>query len=365
MNNITSEFHQIFGQTSAPETIKAPGRVNIIGEHTDYNEGFVMPVALPLQVEIAYRPNGTKEINVHSLIFNEFQKIPILKPESNPGPKWTNYLKGVITVLSRHGLELSGADILIGGNLPVGAGLSSSGALEVAFAKAVLNSSGTTLPVIKLAEICRTSEKEFAGAEVGIMDQLTAAIGRVGQILFLDCRSLKWETLAIPEEWQFVVTDTGVRHELSSGEYNRRVSECAEAMNTLKRLYPEATALRDVKAEMLESARNSMHPTIYKRALHVITENRRTVAAADCIMKKDTSEIGRLMNESHKSLRDDYEVSCAELDALVSKARKHHACRGSRMTGGGFGGCIVSLVDAGSVDEFVEYIGKEKSPAVI
>ena len=311
---------------------RAPGRVNLIGEHTDYNDGFVMPVAIHLSTWITTAPRPDRKLVVHSDSFSETVELG-----DGAGSEWSRYVLGVARVLERTGYSLPGADLQIRTDLPIGAGLSSSAALEVAVGYALLSLSGIRIDRTDLARACQRAELEFAGVRCGIMDQMIACHGRARHAMMLDTRSLDFELLPLPDDVAIVVCNTMVKHNLAATEYNIRRAECETAARAFGR------SLRD--ATLSEVGNN-------RRARHVVTENARVQSAAVALKNRNLREFGHLMSESHRSLRDDYEVSCRELDIMVDVASHIDGVYGSRMTGGGFGGCTVSLVDMPAVERF-------------
>jgi galactokinase len=347
---LKSGFRQRYGTEA--RIFRAPGRVNLIGEHTDYNDGFVMPAAIELGVSIAIAPRDDRELVVHSENFSESVEIEL--DDRDPGPRqhWSDYVQGVAVVLQKTGYVLRGANMLISGDVSIGSGLSSSAAIEVATGFALLGNSGLPVDRVELAKLCRRAENEFVGARVGIMDPFISCCGHAGHALMLDCRSLDYRLLSIPAGVSLVICNTMVKHELASGEYNRRRAECEEGVRILSRRLPDVRALRDVHLKDLDRYCDDLPQTIYNRCRHVVTENARVCDAAAALDKADLPLFGRLMAESHISLRDDYEVSCQELDLMVKLARQVEGVFGARMTGGGFGGSTVNLVENRYVEDF-------------
>jgi galactokinase len=343
-------FRMRFG--GEPAIFGAPGRVNLIGEHTDYNDGFVMPMALGLATHAAIGPREDRSLHVFSTDFDELCVIPL--DDNNPAPvkHWSDYVRGVAGVLTALGLKLRGANLVIVGGVPIGSGLSSSAAVEVATAFALLDNSGCSLDRKQIALACQRAENEYAGARCGIMDQFIACFGRAGNALLLDCRSLEYELLAMPQEYRIAICNTGVKHGIASGEYNKRRADCEEAVAYLKSRLPRVDALRDVTFSELEELGRGMREVVFRRARHVITENARVLQASEALVAGEMERFGKLMLASHQSLRDDYEVSCNELNIMVSLAEKIEGVLGARMTGGGFGGCTVNLVRQDSVAGF-------------
>ena len=343
-------FRQRYGTDA--RVFRAPGRVNLIGEHTDYNDGFVMPAAIELSVWAAIAPRDDRKLVVHSDNFSESAEIDLDDPDPRPRNQWSDYVQGVAMILDRACPSLRGANLLICGEVSIGSGLSSSAAIEVATGFALLENSGLPVDRVELAKLCRRAENEFVGARVGIMDQFISCCGHAGKALMLDCRSLSYRLLPIPDDVSLVICNTMVKHDLASGEYNTRRAECEEGVRLLSRRLPLVRALRDVRIEDLDRFRGDLPQTIYRRCRHVVTENARVLDAADALEKADLKTFGRLMAESHISLKNDYEVSCPELDLMVELAGQVSGVHGARMTGGGFGGSTVNLVDKPSVEGF-------------
>jgi galactokinase len=348
--HLARSFVARFGRP--PRIARAPGRVNLIGEHTDYNDGFVMPMALDRATWVAAAPREDRTIVVRSENYDETATIA-LNPEANPsalvlslskderGPHWSRYVCGVASVL-----HSPGADMLIASDVPIGAGLASSAALEVACAAALIDVAGLSMGRTEMARLCQRAEHEFAGTRCGIMDQMIACFGQAGHALRLDTRTLEHRDVPMPTTVRVLVCHTMVRHELASGEYNRRRADCEEGVAALRRADPLVRALRDATLEQLDDVRGDLSQRIYARCHHVITENDRVGRAAATIERGDFCECGALMAASHASLRDDYEVSCDELDVMVDSVTALDGVFGARMTGGGFGGCVVALVEA-------------------
>ncbi|HEX3822083.1 MAG TPA: galactokinase [Candidatus Sulfotelmatobacter sp.] len=353
---IAQKFEQRFRHS--PRTFRAPGRVNLIGEHTDYNEGFVMPAAVGFSTYVAIAPRTDRKLAIHSEQFPgdlEFDLDHL--PQERTG-SWCDYVLGVAVVLQRQGLKLPGANLLVYGEVPIGAGLSSSAAIEVASAFALLDLGNMKLPLLEIAKMCRRAENDFVGARVGIMDQFVSCMGKAGHVLFLDCRSLDYKLVPIPPGIELVVCNTKVKHDLATGEYNRRREECEEGIRRFSKWNSAIHALRDVSLEMLEEHAEDLPATIAKRCTHVIRENARTIEAAQALAAGNLARIGMLMRESHQSLRDLYEVSCRELDIMVDSAEGLPGFIGGRMTGGGFGGCTINLVREQDAGSFAEQIAE-------
>ncbi len=365
--NIRESFERRFG--TRPRVFRAPGRTNIIGEHTDYNEGFVLPVAIDRSTLVAIAPAsvelpGKSILHVHSEQFNETVEFDL--PDSSPVPRrhWSDYVRGVALMLASEGVHFGAADMLIRSDVPMGAGVSSSASLEVAVALAMASLAGREVPRLQLAQLCQRAENEFVGARCGIMDQFVACFGRMGHAVFLDCRTLDFALAPLPAGLRLVLCNTMVKHEIAAGEYNKRRGECEAAVEVLARAIPGVRALRDVTPKQLEQRRQLLPGSLYRRARHVVTEDERVLAARSALEREDLAELGRLMKASHTSLRDDYEVSCKELDVMTELAWKFEGCFGARMTGGGFGGCTINLVTAAKTEEFGEYMKNGYEPAI-
>jgi len=335
---------------------RAPGRVNLIGEHTDHNDGFVMPAAIGFSTWVTSAPRTDRTVSVFSENFSEQIEFELDDESPRAQGHWSDYVKGVAFELERAGHRLRGAELRIRGEVPIGSGLSSSAALEVASGYALLTNAGLAVDRRELAEICQRAENEFVGMRCGIMDQFVSCHGQEGKALLLDCRSLEYKTLPLPEKARLVLCNTMVKHSLATSEYNARRRECEAAVNYFAQIRPGVRALRDITEVDLERYGSDLSDAIYRRSRHVITENDRVCAAAAALEKYDLVTFGQLMNSSHRSLRDDYEVSCKELDLMVELARQVRGVYGARMTGAGFGGCTVNLVEAENVDEFKEAV---------
>ena len=323
--------------------VAAPGRVNLIGEHTDYNDGFVLPMAIERYVVIAGDTNAGREVTLHSVTTGETARFDIRPKVARGEPAWSNYVRGVVAGFAERTKKLPAFDAVIESTLPLGGGLASSAALEVATATLLEAMTGQALEPIAKALLCQRAEHDFAGVPCGIMEQYTSILAQQNHAVLLDCRSRT--TTAVPmtdPAITVLIINTNIRHKLAEGEYAQRRSQCEEAADVLK-----VPALRDATPAMLEAARGQLDPVVFRRAHHVISENERTLQAAKAMQASDWPAAGQLMYASHASLRDDYQVSCPELDTVVEIAQEIGAAGGvlgCRMTGGGFGGCAVSLV---------------------
>ncbi|UCG89471.1 MAG: galactokinase [Gemmatimonadota bacterium] len=359
IGEVRERFEQLFQSATVPRVARAPGRVNLIGEHTDYNEGFVMPMAIDLYVATAFAPRDDRLVRVHAVATNETRQIELDGLAAPGGTEWSDYVAAVAWALADAGEHLSGIDVVVSGNIPIGSGLSSSAALEMAVARALCHSSEIEWDPPRMAQLCQRAENIFVGVNCGIMDQFAAAASRAGCALLLDCRSLEAEPVAIPDGTVFVVLDTGVRRTLSQSAYNERRASCEAAVDVLRSGDPSIRALRDVRPAALESMEHLLDPESYRRAAHVVAEIRRPGELAESLAARDLERAGRVMNESHASLRDLYEVSSPELDAMTEAARGSAGCFGARMTGAGFGGCAVALVGSDRVDAFTAEVAAQ------
>jgi galactokinase len=348
-------FEERYGAGEGVGLTRAPGRVNIIGEHTDYNEGYVLPMAIGRDTMVAFRPNGTSQVNAWAMNLGQSASFS-LDGEGLPAePAWMLYVGGVARALQGAGVALTGLDMVIHSTVPIGGGLSSSAALEVSSALAMLSAARKDMEPKQLVRLCQQAEHDAVGMKCGMMDQYVSIFGQAGSAVMLDCRygSHEWIPCAT-EAAKFVVCDTGVRHELASSEYNTRREECEAGVVEARRLLSgEAIqALRDLVPGELSALAPELDPVVMKRVKHVVTENARVLEAATAMRQQNYMALGVLMDASHESLRDDYQVSCPELDTMVELAWKQRGVYGARMTGGGFGGCTISLVDAEHVDAF-------------
>ncbi len=358
-HNIRDEFEMIFG---LPPTlvVRAPGRVNLIGEHTDYNDGFVLPIAIDRETYIAARRRADRLVRMVALDFgSEMSEMSLDAITRDDAHRWSNYLRGVALMLERRGRRLPGAEMAIRGNVPIGAGLSSSAALQVCAATAFRALGGFDLDGVTLARVCQKADNEFVGIQSGIMDQFISALARADHALLIDCRDLSYESVPLPRGATIVVCDTMKRRRLVDSEYNARRAECEQAARLLAtQLGKPVRALRDVSPSELARCADALPPIVARRARHVVTENARVLDAAAAARRGDLAAFGALMDASHASLRDDYAVSCAELDAMVEIARQQSGCFGARLTGAGFGGCTVNLVEDGAVPTFVANVAQ-------
>jgi galactokinase len=347
--DLAVEFAHRFGRT--PTVSRAPGRVNLIGEHTDYNDGFVMPAALDFATLTAASQRPDRRLRVYSMIMDETREFDLDSPPPGPTGDWSDYILGVALMLERSGRNLAGADLIVWSDVPIGAGLSSSAALEVSCAHALLTESGLPFEPIEIAQLCQRAENDFVGMRCGVMDQYIACCGVAGHALLIDCRSLASRHVAIAPNLRLLVANSGVRHQHAGGEYNLRREACEEGVRLLSRYLGPIQALRDVTPQQLESKRRKLPELIYRRCRHIVTENARVLEAERALETGDFVACGRAMNASHLSMRDDFEITCPEVDMLAGLAQHVKGVYGSRMTGGGFGGCTISLLEEWAIDK--------------
>jgi galactokinase len=350
LHPLIANFERRFGHV--PQVFRAPGRVNLIGEHTDYNDGFVMPAALEFHTWVAASPRKDDTFVVVSRELNDQFEFSLAGPASRQR-RWTDYVQGVAVTLKAAGFKFPGADLLIASDVPMGAGLSSSAALEVATGFALLQLAGNKPDLVQLAKLCQRAENEFVGTRCGIMDQFVSCLAEQGHCLMIDCRSLEYARLPLPERCALVISNTMVRHELASGEYNLRRQQCEEGLEILRRSVPQARSLRDISLQQLEQHAGELPEILYRRCRHVITEIQRVLDAAAALKQGELERFGELMRQSHLSLQQDYEVSCPELDLMVEIASSQPGVYGARMTGGGFGGCTINLVEREAVQQVI------------
>lgn len=354
---IVEPFQNRFGVK--PRIYRAPGRVNLIGEHTDYNQGFVLPAAINLSCWAAIAPRQDRKLVIYSENFKEQVEAGLDAADSWPRKGWASYPLGVAWSLQQAGQRLLGCNLLIRGEVPLGAGLSSSAAIEVAAALAFLENSRGAMGRKELALLCQRAENEFVGARCGIMDQFIACHGKAGHAMLLDCRSLESRSIPLPKNAALVVCNSMVKHDLATNEYNVRRAECESGVQALKSVLPAIHSLRDVTIDELERHKNLLPEKIYRRCRHVVAENERVLQTVAAFESGQTAPVFELMAASHNSLRDDYEVSCSELDVLVEIAGSQKGVLGARMTGGGFGGCTIILVEKEFVNSFVSALKTE------
>jgi galactokinase len=363
-------FRDVFRHVPAG-VVLAPGRVNLVGEHTDYNDGFVLPMAVDRGLALAFAPRTDDMLRVHSAEVPQTRDLQLaqLRHRVSVEPDrrgqrggWFGYVAGVAWAMLGAGMPLRGADIALTGDLPMGAGLSSSAALEIGIARALAAASGVEWDPKAAALLAQRAEREFAGVACGIMDQLVVASAREHHALFIDCRSLETRDVPLPDGVAIVVFDSGVNRDLASSGYNERRASCERVAEAIRARHPEALALRDADRQMVDEIKSVVEPDDYKRARHVVDENPRPAAMSAALASRDLASAGRTMTDSHASLRDLYDVSTPELDTLVDAASAHPGCYGARLTGAGFGGCVVALADSGAVPSLIAVV-REKYQA--
>jgi galactokinase len=363
IERISSLYRQTFGH-SPEHIVRAPGRVNLLGEHVDYNDGFVLPAAIDRATFIAFSATNAPHSTLVAADFNQQasfspETIPTkTQPDSSPLPEWGLYPAGVMWALMREGLSAPAMNAVFASDVPRGAGLSSSASVEMAFALAWQTLGGWNLAPMQRALLGQTAENHYVGVRCGIMDQFASACGVENHLLLLDCRSLEWKTVPLPEEVTIVIADTSVRRKLTSGEYNNRRAACEQAVRLLQQELPDIQSLRDVSVEDFNRLENKLPAQVRKRARHVVEEIERTKQAQALLQAGDVRNFGRLMNECHVSLRDLYEVSCPELNAMVNIAQSLEGCYGARLTGAGFGGCTVNLVERQHAQSFAQTLAE-------
>jgi galactokinase len=337
----------------------APGRVNLIGEHTDYNNGFVLPIAIDRGTVMVGAGRHDSILRISSKNLNDSIQVALDNLTTTTEHSWSNYNKGVAFELRKMGLTLRGADLLINSDVPVASGLSSSAALEMATVHILMALNDISLAPRDIVRICHSAEYDFVGVHCGMMDQFISGLGRKNQVMFLDCQSLAYEHIPIPADCRFVVCDTGVERQLAASEYNKRRQECSEGVHELKAVLPSVESLRDVSVRDFELHKGRLSELIRKRCRHVISENSRVLQSVAALKNQDLSEFGKLMYQSHLSLKNDYEVSCPELDIVVDICAEEEGVYGARMTGAGFGGCAISLVKREFTDALVDRLRTE------
>ncbi len=370
-SDLQARFASAFPGEKPAFMVRSPGRVNLIGEHVDYNDGFVLPIAMTQALWVLAAPRADRTIAVHSTAFSETIKFPVDDPGSPGDPFWANYARGVAAMLIRRGMPLKGASLFIHSEVPVGGGVSSSAALETGIARALLAVAGEQIEPVQLALLCRQAEHEYAHSPCGIMDQFICGLGMADHALLLDCRSRQYEQIPFKLEHEvLVIMNTQVKHEIGSSEYPVRQRQCLEGLTVLQQKHSDVRSLRDVTPMMLKDAQDRMKPLVFDRCWHVVTEIERTTRATQALRNQDLTEFGHLMIGSHQSLSAKYEVSCPELDAIVEVARSVDGVYGARMTGGGFGGCAIALVASEAENALraavlQKYNGRFAKPAII
>jgi galactokinase len=370
-DELQGRFQKVFGDVKPAFLVRSPGRVNLIGEHVDYNDGFVLPIAMTQALWVLAAPRSDAVITAHSTAFGQSVTFSTVDPGLPGEPFWANYVRGVAAMLNRQGIRLKGANLLIHSDVPVGGGVSSSAALETGVARALLAVAGAGIDPVPLALVCRQAEHEYAHSPCGIMDQFICGLGQADHALLLDCRSQQYEQIPfVLDDAVLVIMNTQVKHEIGSSQYPVRQKQCLEGLAVLQRKHPEVRSLRDAVPMMLKEAQPDMTPLAFDRCWHVVTEIERTVKAAEALRADDLDAFGKLMVGSHQSLSQKYEVSCPELDALVEVARSVDGVYGARMTGGGFGGCAIALAHCSAEAPLKSaiadrYNGRFKRPALV
>lgn len=350
VTKVRSEFIKHFKET--PSIYASPGRINLIGEHTDYNLGFVLPGAIDKAIYVAIKPNGTPNARLYSVDYDTHLSLDL--NGEKPSQQWASYIYGVVQEMRKKGAVIDGFDCVFGGDVPLGAGLSSSAALESAFGFALNELFDAGLTRQELAKVGQMTEHNYVGVKCGIMDQFASLLGQKGKVIKLDCRTLEYELIPFdPTGCKVVLIDSMVKHSLASSEYNVRRSQCEAGVAVVAKHEPGIDSLRDVTMEMLDKYKNEMEPISYQRCAYVINENQRLLDGCEALSQGGYKRFGELMYGSHDGLSKEYEVSCAELDFIVSIARTHQGVLGARMMGGGFGGCVINLVEAEAYDAYL------------
>jgi galactokinase len=369
IDRVSHIFEKTFG-TAAQHLVRSPGRVNLLGEHVDYNDGFVLPAAIDRATYIAFSPTGSSSPTgtmLSTLVAVDMDQRASFTPKSvssktqtdgTPLPEWAHYPAGVMWSLNEEHLSTPGMNAVFASNVPRGSGLSSSASVEMVFVMAWQTLGGWTLPPMKRALLGQKAENQYVGVNCGIMDQFASACGVENKLLLLDCRSLEWKTIPLPEDVSIVIADTSVRRKLTNGEYNKRRFACEEAVRLLEQDLPNIKSLRDVSVEEFNRFADKLPEEVYKRARHVIEEIARSNQAEALLEAGNVQHFGELMNQCHDSLRDYYEVSSPELNVLVNIAQSLEGCYGARLTGAGFGGCTVNLVARGQAEEFAPVLAE-------
>lgn len=356
LTSVREKFNKLFGND--PLLILSPGRVNIIGEHTDYNEGFVLPAAINKFIAIGLAKNNTKTARLFASDLDQIFEFSVIDNSySKNDMGWPNYIMGVVEQLKKNGHSIEGFDCVFGGNIPIGAGMSSSAALEGGIIYGLSELFNLDIDPIDMVHFGQDAENQFVGVQCGIMDQFINIFGKENQVLKLDCRTLKYDYFPFDNnDYHLVLCDSKVKHELSSSEYNIRRQQCEEGVRLLKKYKPEINSLRDVSSDLLLKHKDEFEPVIFKRCNYVVNENKRVNMACEALTKNDFAALGLLMFESHEGLQHEYEVSCEELDILVEQAKTIDGLLGARMMGGGFGGCTINLVEKEKAQDFAEQI---------
>jgi len=363
VTQLREAFSRLYGDAQNTLLARAPGRVNLIGEHTDYNDGYVLPIAIDKDALVLFRPSGSSAVRIHSLNYDQSASFSLDDEKPDPAVQWLRYPFGVAKVLQEHAGALAGIDAVVESTVPLGGGLSSSAAIEVSFALAFCTASRLELDKLTIAKLCQKAEHCYAGVNCGIMDQYVSLHAEKDNAVFIDCRNVTHKLVPFrTDAVKLVVCDTGVRHSLAGSEYNVRRSQCEQGAAWFARIIENVKNLRDLSPDDIKTA-GDLDPVVLKRCRHVVTENARVLEAVKALRRRNVYQFGVLMSASHDSLKNDYEVSCRELDLMVSIADEQKGMFGSRMTGGGFGGCVISLVAVESVDTFCTALAKQYEAA--
>ena len=355
--NIIGQFKELYLKTPTL-VVRGPGRINLIGEHTDYNDGFVLPAAIDKAIYFAIAPREDETCNVYAFDLNSsdtFKISTIQKSEKS----WANYLIGVVDELQKAGQKIKGFDLVFGGDIPLGAGVSSSAAVETGLAFALNQLFDLGLETMKMVKIGKAAENNFVGVNCGIMDQFASMFGKKDAVIRLDCRSLEYQhfPLSLPNH-TVILCNSGVKHSLGDSEYNTRRLECEEGLRILGEIYPNVKSFRDLTLTMVEDAKTSLSENVYKRCVYVVGEIDRVIVACEALEQNDLATFGKKMYETHDGLQHNYAVSCEELDFLVDQTREDDTVIGSRMMGGGFGGCSINIVEKSKAEAFLNRIKK-------
>ena len=354
-------YRALFGDDPS-HLSQAPGRVNVMGDHVDYNDGFVLPAAIGFHVCIAFTPRSDTKVRLHSIFYNQTLEFDLRTLARDPDHLWVNYAAGLGWSLAQAGYALRGFDGVMAGNVPIASGLSSSAALEIAAAQCFQTAGQLDIPRKEMAVLAQRAENDFVGLNCGIMDQFISVLGTAGHCLLIDCRSLEYELTSIPEGVSLVIGNTQASRSLAGSAYNQRRAECDEGLALLRQAEPAIQSWRDVSLELVMRTRARMSETIHQRCRHVVTEIQRTRDTAAWFAEGEVERVGDAMNESHASLRDDYAVGSPALDAMVDIMQNHDGCLGARQTGAGFGGCAVALVKSGAEQALTETIRTQYGP---
>ncbi len=353
---IAEKFRELYQEE--PLLFRSPGRVNLIGEHTDYNNGFVLPGAIEKSIYFVISKREDSEVNLFAYDLNESDEFEITNLNFVKG-KWSNYLKGVIDQLNKMGYKFNGFNCVFGGDIPIGAGLSSSAALEAGLAFALNHIYNLGLDKLSLVKLAQKAENEFVGMNCGIMDQYINIFGKTGNVVRIDCQSLEYEYFPFDfKDISIVLFNSLVTHSLASSEYNKRREECNEGVVIIQKKHPEVKSLRDVSPGLLNEFKDEMNDVVYRRCKYAVEETERVIKACNCLVEKDLAKFGEYMYQTHEGLSKDYEVSCEEMDYLVEQARKNKDILGARMMGGGFGGCTINLIKNNGINNAVENISR-------